>query len=221
MIKQKFEVKNLLPKKKQIKINWALTLFLAVLALIILFITLSQAIKKAEVFFEINTIKFNQIVKIEFNKPLEVVSREQIKKEVELEQKAEDITNKCMEGYIKSLTPTPKQKSSIIKPVQAFSFSYPKYSDTPNYKVIISKLKNLYINWEYAAELIGKESSFDIGAINPSSGACGLVQALPCKKMNCSLSNIDCQLNWQKEYIANRYGTVEKALQFWNTNKWY
>lgn len=90
-----------------------------------------------------------------------------------------------------------------------------------NYPEVGSKLKNLYKDWVSAVELVCRESSFNPQAINRSSGACGLPQALPCTKMNCSLDDIDCQLNWQKEYIANRYGTVTKALEFHSENGWY
>jgi len=78
-----------------------------------------------------------------------------------------------------------------------------------------------YINWQDAAELIGKECGFDPGAINPSSGACGLAQALPCTKMGCSLADINCQLDWQWEYVANKYGTITKALAFHRVKGWY
>lgn len=74
-----------------------------------------------------------------------------------------------------------------------------------------------------AGELIARESSFDPEAINPSSGACGLAQALPCKKMPCEVSDEDaeCQLVWMKEYIEARYGNVEKALAFHDSKGWY
>lgn len=86
---------------------------------------------------------------------------------------------------------------------------------------VAAKIKNLYSDWPSATELICKESSFNPQAINRSSGACGLHQALPCSKMNCSLDDVDCQLDWGKNYIASRYGTVTKALEFHLKNGWY
>lgn len=70
-------------------------------------------------------------------------------------------------------------------------------------------------------ELLARESSLNPEAINPSSGACGLPQALPCEKMACELSDVDCQLAWVDEYITNRYGTPENALEFHNQKGWY
>ena len=70
-------------------------------------------------------------------------------------------------------------------------------------------------------ELISRESSLNPQAINPSSGACGLAQALPCEKMDCSLDDVDCQLAWISEYVEARYGNIDNALAFHDANNWY
>lgn len=72
-------------------------------------------------------------------------------------------------------------------------------------------------------ELIARESSFNPEAVNPSSGACGLGQALPCEKMQCEVSedDADCQLEWIKEYVESRYGDAQTALAFHDRNGWY
>lgn len=77
--------------------------------------------------------------------------------------------------------------------------------------------------WRQYAELIARESGFKPDAINPSSGACGLAQALPCSKMQCSLDmdGVDCQLNWIKGYVEQRYGNIEHALVFHDVMNWY
>lgn len=71
------------------------------------------------------------------------------------------------------------------------------------------------------AELIYREASFDPEAINATSGACGLPQALPCSKMKCELHDINCQLEWIEEYVTRRYQTIENALAFHDANDWY
>jgi hypothetical protein len=75
----------------------------------------------------------------------------------------------------------------------------------------------------YAGELIARESSFNEFAINPTSGACGLAQSLPCEKMTrtCALEDIDCQLEWIGNYVENRYGSFQEAVRFQDTNNWY
>lgn len=85
------------------------------------------------------------------------------------------------------------------------------------------KLKQTYgeCEWLYAAELIARESSFNPGAINPTSGACGLSQAFPCSKMKCELTDIDCQLRWIGDYVERRYGSFKKSIDFHNVNNWY
>jgi len=85
-----------------------------------------------------------------------------------------------------------------------------------------SKIKDTFgEQWTYAAELIARESSFNKYAINPSSGACGLAQALPCSKMKCELSDEDCQLEWIKNYVNARYGSVKGAVEFHDRMNWY
>lgn len=66
-----------------------------------------------------------------------------------------------------------------------------------------------------------KESGNNPGAINKSSGACGLGQALPCSKMPCSLSDYACQDNFFTQYMLNRYGTWEDAKAFWLAHRWW
>lgn len=87
---------------------------------------------------------------------------------------------------------------------------------------LMSRIKNVFgEGWTYAAELIWRESSFNEFAINPTSGACGLAQALPCGKMECNLEDIDCQLEWIKNYTDERYGGAENALLFHTKVGWY
>lgn len=66
-----------------------------------------------------------------------------------------------------------------------------------------------------------KESGNNPNAVNKSSGACGLAQALPCSKMNCSLGDYACQDAWATNYMQNRYGTWENAKAFWERNRYW
>lgn len=72
--------------------------------------------------------------------------------------------------------------------------------------------------------IIAQESGFNLYAKNPTSGACGLGQALPCTKMldTCrSFANSDCQIDWVVNYVKNRYGNPQKAWNFEVANGWY
>lgn len=63
--------------------------------------------------------------------------------------------------------------------------------------------------------LIINESGCRPDAVNPSSGACGIPQALPCSKLPCTLQDPVCQLRWMDQYVKARYNTWEGALAFW------
>lgn len=89
---------------------------------------------------------------------------------------------------------------------------------------VSGKIKKRFgYKWKQYAELIAREASFNPSILNPTSGACGLAQALPCSKMACSLDRegIDCQLDWIDEYINSRYGSIEATLEFHNRMNWY
>jgi uncharacterized protein YabE (DUF348 family) len=72
-----------------------------------------------------------------------------------------------------------------------------------------------------AIDLIARESGCNPAAINPSSGACGIPQALPCAKMGCSLSDPVCQLRWMQSYVMGRYGSWEAAKNHHDARGWY
>jgi hypothetical protein len=114
-----------------------------------------------------------------------------------------------------------KAQEPMVTPTRTPNRRYQKYSYMPKYEYIISELQMLYTNWEDAADLQSYENGFDPMAINKTSGACGLSQALPCTKLPCELGDIKCDLKWQKDYISGRYGTVTMALQFHHINNWY
>lgn len=66
-----------------------------------------------------------------------------------------------------------------------------------------------------------KESGNNPNAVNRSSGACGLAQALPCSKMGCALGDYACQDAWATNYMQGRYGTWENAKAFWELHRWW
>lgn len=77
-----------------------------------------------------------------------------------------------------------------------------------------------------ALELVARESSFNPGAKNPKSTAQGLFQFLDGTRANYGGSKVDWSDPYQQayaglKYIKDRYGTPEKALQFWDKNNWY
>ena len=72
-----------------------------------------------------------------------------------------------------------------------------------------------------AQELIRRESGCNPHAVNPSSGACGVAQELPCGKSGCSLGDGACQIAWMQRYVNGRYGGWAGAIAFHNAKGWY
>ena len=75
--------------------------------------------------------------------------------------------------------------------------------------------------WGYADFMVTKESGWNPNAVNKSSGACGLAQALPCSKVPGNPYNPIDSLNWMNGYVNGRYGGWEGAYTFWQKNRWY
>ncbi|OLE26832.1 MAG: hypothetical protein AUG49_07185 [Catenulispora sp. 13_1_20CM_3_70_7] len=75
------------------------------------------------------------------------------------------------------------------------------------------------------ANIIERESGWNVHASNPSSGAYGLGQALPGSKMASAGSdwqnNPATQIKWVLSYMNSRYGSPCGAWSFWQSHSWY
>lgn len=73
--------------------------------------------------------------------------------------------------------------------------------------------------------IVIRESGWNHTATNPSSGAYGLMQALPGSKMASAgadwRTNPITQINWGISYMNGRYGSPCGAWNFWLNNHWY
>jgi len=74
-------------------------------------------------------------------------------------------------------------------------------------------------------EIISHESGWDVTAVNPSSGAYGLPQALPGDKMASVgadwQTDATTQIEWALQYMDSTYGSPNQAWAFWQANNWY
>lgn len=71
-------------------------------------------------------------------------------------------------------------------------------------------------------EIVRRESGCNPHAVNKSSGACGIPQALPCSKIPGGTSaSVETQIEWMINYIAARYGTPSAAVSWHNAHNWY
>ncbi|MFJ9132539.1 transglycosylase SLT domain-containing protein [Streptomyces sp. NPDC102256] len=75
------------------------------------------------------------------------------------------------------------------------------------------------------SKIVEHESGWNPSATNSSSGAYGLVQALPGSKMASAGSdwktNPKTQIKWGLDYMNSRYGSPAGAWNFWQANGWY
>ncbi|UGB33981.1 lytic transglycosylase domain-containing protein [Microbacterium sp. cx-55] len=76
-------------------------------------------------------------------------------------------------------------------------------------------------DWGYVDYIVGRESGWNPNATNRSSGACGLVQALPCSKVPGNGYDPVDNLRWGNGYAVGRYGSWQNAFAFWTSNHWW
>lgn len=76
-------------------------------------------------------------------------------------------------------------------------------------------------DWGYVDYIVSKESGWNPNATNKSSGACGLVQALPCSKVPGNGYDPVDNLRWGNGYATGRYGSWAGAYAFWTKNHWW
>lgn len=75
------------------------------------------------------------------------------------------------------------------------------------------------------SKIVEHESGWNVTATNSSSGAYGLVQALPGSKMASAgadwKTSAKTQIKWGLDYMNSRYGSPTGAWAFWQANGWY
>ncbi|MFE2039968.1 transglycosylase SLT domain-containing protein [Streptomyces sp. NPDC059477] len=79
--------------------------------------------------------------------------------------------------------------------------------------------------WTCFSNIVDHESDWNYKAVNPSSGAYGLFQALPAGKYVSAgadwQTNPATQIKWGLSYMNERYGSPCDAWSFWQANNWY
>ncbi|WP_370268612.1 transglycosylase SLT domain-containing protein [Streptomyces sp. V4I8] len=90
---------------------------------------------------------------------------------------------------------------------------------------IAQKMISDSAQYECFSKIVDHESDWNVNATNASSGAYGLVQALPGNKMASAGSdwktNPATQIKWGVDYMKERYGSPCGAWNFWQSNGWY
>lgn len=111
-----------------------------------------------------------------------------------------------------------KPKPVVIKP----RVSRPVVNSSPK-QYALNRLGA--VQYSCFNNIVMKESGWNYTATNSSSGAYGLVQALPGSKMASAgadwRTNPITQINWGISYMNGRYGSPCGAWNFWLNNHWY
>ncbi|WP_315900846.1 transglycosylase SLT domain-containing protein [Microbacterium esteraromaticum] len=137
--------------------------------------------------------------------------------------KIEPLVRSGFEVYVK---PKPKPKPA---PVAASSgggggggsSAPPRYSGGGSKQDWMTAAGIAQSDWGYVDYIVSRESGWNPNATNPSSGACGLVQALPCSKVPGNGYNPIDNLRWGNGYATGRYGSWAAAYNFWTRNHWW
>ncbi|MER5914184.1 transglycosylase SLT domain-containing protein [Streptomyces sp. NPDC001982] len=109
------------------------------------------------------------------------------------------------------LTSVPAQAATLTSASSAQAIAHKMIPDAAQYNAF--------------SQIVERESGWNPTATNASSGAYGLVQALPGAKMASAGSdwktNPATQIKWGLDYMNSRYGSPVDAWNFWQTNHWY
>ncbi|MER5192966.1 MULTISPECIES: transglycosylase SLT domain-containing protein [unclassified Streptomyces] len=110
-----------------------------------------------------------------------------------------------------ALSAAPAHAATTSSASQAQAIAHKMIPDAAQYKAFSNIVKH--------------ESGWNVSATNASSGAYGLVQALPASKMASAgsdwKSNAKTQIKWGLDYMNSRYGSPVAAWNFWQANGWY
>jgi len=103
---------------------------------------------------------------------------------------------------------TTKEKTSTKQEYMNYAKEYGNLNDT--------QLQCLDYLWTH-------ESNWNPNDVNKSSGACGIPQAYPCKKIVQSEGSNDwkAQIRWGIKYINNRYKNPCSAWNHFKNRRWY
>lgn len=151
--------------------------------------------------------------------------------QVELQEKLKslDSTNSQLESTVQDKTKLQQQveelnklKSDLEAQLQAKKEREAQLASIAQQTAQASSVKVTYAlpANEAKAFIYQHESGNNPAAVN-SIGCRGIGQACPGSKLPCSDSDYACQDAWFTNYAMTRYGSWEKAYQFWVANRWW
>lgn len=155
--------------------------------------------------------------------PLQNAVGEKVEEKKETKKQIKKITKKVNKKKITKKVVNKQKKSTPRKVslnVKASVAEMKQYA----HQLVLSYGWSEY-DYECLVKIVNHESGWNPNAVNKSSSACGLCQALPCSKMASAgadyRTNYKTQLKWMMGYIKGRYKTPSKAWAFWQKHHWY
>lgn len=119
-------------------------------------------------------------------------------------------------------TPTPTVEASTASSGSSSSAAAsPKYTGGGSKTEWLTAAGIAEGDWSFVDYIATRESGWNPNATNPSSGACGLIQAYPCSKVPGNGYNPVDNLRWANGYAVGRYGSWAAAYDFWTANHWW
>lgn len=112
------------------------------------------------------------------------------------------------------IKPRPAKRAARTRTAPSYVSGTPKQV---GYKLMLGYWPSS--EWTYLEKLWEKESDWDPNAVNPSSGACKIPQALPCSKIKDG--SLRGQILWGLRYIKSRYGSPAAAWRHSQRTGWY
>lgn len=153
----------------------------------------------------------------------EVKEVEEPKEEVKEEPKTEKNTKKTEKSPSKSTKKTTTKKKTTKSTTKTVSYNKSELQSYAH-SLVMSYGWSEY-DYECLVKLWNRESGWNPNAVNKKSGACGIPQSLPCKKMASEGSdyktNGKTQIRWGLKYIKNRYGSPSQAWAHSQQTGWY
>lgn len=135
------------------------------------------------------------------------------------------VTGLALLGAAGGMALTAAPAHAAAPPVKAATVSAGASSSSASAQAIAKKLIPDAAQYQAFSKIVSHESGWNVHASNASSGAYGLVQALPGSKMASAgsdwKSNPETQIKWGLQYMNERYGSPVGAWQHWQVHGWY
>jgi len=197
---------------------------LAVIILVIAMVTSAVALGvKYERQYKANQATFQRELKIEQDKQKRESQEQDKLQEEKIEQQKKDLELQIEElkrqSSAKKLRLAQTAQAAAEKPVAAKPAIVTTDLQKRAYELVCAKFGCSH--WDAFNNIVARESGWNVMAVNKSSGAGGLFQALPFSKTGCVMSDVECQLNWGMGYMSSRYGNPVNAWAFWQSHHWY